>query len=492
MSRRTYTLTETPRFTARYEAAEPSSTLRDWGASGSRMPHEDSAYTGSVRSLTTSRLRWEVRNNAYLAGLYAKYPEAVGTPSLRIRTSDARYNRAVEGRFYKWTKSCTSEGDSLDTAVRAAIAELLVTGEVFIVLLADGKIQLVPSEYCGSPQGVKPRAGCTETNGIGYAKSTGRPAYYRFSSGSSSGVLDYADSVTVEADYVIHLWMRDRVAMGRGLPWLLSSLPTARDLAEITRAKTKQIKDVSSVSGVIEKQDGSSIPGNLAQLNGLGGQVQPEASQVQAKPFPIELSPGTLVFLDPGEKANFLTSKYEASDYKELILLMLHAISSPVGLPVELWFSGLGDVNYSGFKGLGTQWDARRRHVITFLEDRLLDRLAVWWTQKSRKLGIIPSNPDGDDSLMEWAWRVTAVLDEEKAAKAAQIRIQTGLSSHADEWERGGKFADEVVASRVELWHQTRAAAGLPKAPCPLEFILKGEVPALSGPSGAPAQAPSP
>lgn len=475
---------------AKYEAGEVSSPLRDWAPSSSRMPHEDAAFSSGIRSLATSRLRWEVRNNPYLAGLYAKYPEAIGTPSLRFRTSSAAYNRIAEARFYRWARTASVDGDSLATVVRTVVSELLVTGEVFVVQLADGRVQLVPSEWCGSPAKAATKSGRTEVNGILY-DAAGTPSAYRFAKASPSGLLDYAVSDAVSADYVIHPWMRDRIAMGRGLPWLLPSLTTARDLAEITRAKTKQIKDVSSVSGVVEKEGGSSLPsqfGGLLQSAGVSGNAESNAGMV-SPPVPIEIAPGTLIFLEPGEKANWLTSKYEATDYKELIMLMLHAIASPVGLPVELWFSGLGDVNYSGFKGLGTQWDARRRHIIDFLEDQLLDRLAVWWVQKARKLGIIGENPDGDDTLFEWAWRTTAVLDEEKAAKAAQIRISAGLTDHAEEWERSGKFADEVVAKRVELWNQTRAAAGLPAEPCPLAFIFSGSVDSAVSPS---PQAPAP
>lgn len=479
--------TGTIKLTAKYEAGEQSSALRDWGASSSRMPHEDAAFTPTIRSLTIARLRWEVRNSPYLAGLYAKYPEAIGVPALRIRTSDTKYNDKTEARFYKWAKKCTVEGDSLATLSGMCFAEMLVAGEVFVVQLADGRVQPIPSEYCGSPQKVSTKAGFFELNGIGYGPD-GNKAYYRFATPNAGGLIDYAKGETVDADFVIHLWMRDRIAMGRGLPWLLPSLSTARDLAEITRAKTKQIKDVSSVSGVIEKEGAKQFVGDLLGMQ-QGSGIPPATSPTtqSVAPVQIELAPGTMIFLEPGEKANFLTSKYEASDYKELIMLMLHGIASPVGLPVELWFSGLGDVNYSGFKGLGTQWDARRQHIIAFIEDKLLDRLAVWWVQKARKLGIVGQNPDGDDTLMEWAWRVTAVLDEEKAAKAAKVRIDAGLSSHADEWERNGKFADEVVAARVRLWNNTRKACGLPVEPCPLSFIFNGQVEPKT--SGLPAPA---
>lgn len=451
---------------------------------------EDYYFSGPTRAVAIGRLRREVRNNPYLAGLVNHYPSAIGSSNLRSRTSSKLYNDAKEKFWFRWSRRVTRAGDSLRAVEEVILREMLVAGEVFIVLQANGQIQLVPSEYCGSSTNKENSDGTKEINGIVY-DADGRPIGYRFGRLTTAGTLTFSESTIVEARNVIHVFLKDRVHMGRGLPWLLPALRPAHDLYEITRAKTKQIKDANSISGTIESEEPEQL------LKGLGKPVDtPEQKETEdspadpqpASPVVIELKPGTFVSLKPGEKLNRLTTQYQASDYKELVILMLHAISTPVGLPVELWFSGLGDVAYSGFKGLGTQWNARRRYILYFLEDRYLNRLHFWRVSKAKNEGdIAEANPDDDEELIDWAWRRTAVLDEEKEAKANQVRLQSGDCCLADIWEERGLYAEEVFERRRQLWIRLEISAGNLKEGedhsdviVPREFLLRGALPGQS------------
>lgn len=473
-----------------YDAAATTRDA-DFGSFSSALG-EDSLFTGAVRQRVIGRIRRETRNNPYLAGLVGKYPEAIGHTALRSRTSSPEYNQAKELFWYRLTKRITWDGRSLRKVERIVVVELLMAGEIFLILLANGRIQLVASEFCGSPSGgISFLPG--ETNGIVVDPVTGAPAFYRFGRATRYGTVEFSgtDAELVPARNVIHVYDPDRVVQGRGLPWLLPSIKTARDLYEITRSKTKQIKDANSISGFIEKQGAAEFLSGLSTIPSLDstGTTTPEttdspADQTTTAPGTVELSPGMFVGLEPGEKVNALLTKYEATDYKELIMLMLHAISSPVGLPVELWFSGLGDVNYSGFKGLGVQWKSRREYVQAFLEESFLDRLQFWRISKAAKEGDLPPNPDRDDDLIAWGWKRAAVLDDEKAAKANEIRLRTGERSLADVWEENGQFSEEVLAHRRELWLKLRIAAGEldPAADhsaekVPIGFLLRNELP---------------
>lgn len=451
---------------------------------------EDYYFAGPQRHVAVSRLRREIRNNPFLAGLVNHYPSAIGFSNLRSRTSSKAYNDLKELFWFRWSKRVTRQGNTLRAVEEIILREMLVAGEVFIVLLASGRIQLIPSEFCGSKLGTSSARnadGTREGNGI-VRNGDDEPVAYRFGRIGTNGILSFEDSELIPARNVIHVFHQDRVQMGRGLPWLLPSLRPAHDLYEITRAKTKQIKDANSISGTIT----SAAPQEA--LEGMRGpdldtvavaETADDAADRQDKnPVVIELKPGMFVALKPGEKLDMLKTTYQASDYQQLILIQLHAISSPIGLPVELWFSGLGDVAYSGFKGLGTQWNARRRYVIGFCETAYLDRLHFWRISKAAKEGDLPPNPDRDDDLIDWAWRRTAVLDEEKEAKANQVRLQSGECSLADIWEEKGFYAEEVFAHRRRLWIQLEIAAGNLEpdgdhsaVKVPREFLLRGALP---------------
>jgi capsid protein len=451
-----------------YYDATATTKEQDYG-NFSAIVQEDFYLSSSLRSIALGRLRREASNNPYLAGLVEKYPEAVGYALLRSRSSKREYNIKKERWWKKLAKRITSAGDSLRTLEAIVKIEMLLAGELFLVTRLDGTVQVIPSEFCGSPALtpiVARPGGGREVNGILYDQA-GNRTHYRFGKITPGGLLSYEEAELVPAEWVIHIFHKKRVHQGRGLPWLLASLRTARDLYEITRSKTKQIKDANAISGFIEKQNAAEfLPGMSSPEIDAAGEPKKEerddpADRVKKDgPIVIELKPGTFIALEPGEKIHSLMSQYNATDYKELIMLMLHAMSTPVGLPVELWFSGLGDVNYSGYKGLGVQWNGRRQDVIEFLNSSFYMQLYAWRVGKATNEGELEANPDGDEENIELVFRRTPILDDEKEGKSNKIKLESGETDLAAIWEEQGYSPEEIFLRRRQTWIKMKIAAG--------------------------------
>lgn len=490
--------------------AEPGSSYYDATASGPhrsfgdfRTASEDFYFHSSTRQTALGRLRREIRNNPYLAGLYQKFPEAVGFGEARTRSESIDFNSAADRLWYAWQKRVTVDADSLRSLQDIRLGEMLVAGEVFLIKLANGKTQLLPSEFCGSPRAEADHE-TGELNGVIYYPGGGVKAY-RFGKMTPSGIIDYGAGTVVPAKHVIHDFRRDRAHMGRGLPWLLSSLAPARDLYEISRAKTKQIKDASKWTGTIESALGEEALAKLGAsaldpdaLDGLtpeerGAAAADAAPVAGTGPLRLELKDGLFLALEPGEKLNLLQTQYQAQDYKELVFILLHAISAPVGLPVELWFSGLGDVNYSGFKGLGVQWDSRRSKLKEDAREKMLEPIYYWRLDKFIAEGDLPAHPSGDFDQHDWRWARTPVLDGEKAAKENEARLRTGEKILSDIWEENGLFAEEVFAARRLAWIKLQIAAGLLDPATDPQSVIVPEIFLWRGqlPGEAAAQAPA-
>ncbi|MEM0966104.1 MAG: phage portal protein [Verrucomicrobiota bacterium] len=428
---------------------------------------EDYHFAPSIRSTTIGRFRSEVRNNAFLAGLVEEFPGAIGRPEVRQRTPDADFNSTVDRFIRLWGNMVTPERDSLHTVKEILWREMLIAGEIFAVLRPNGKIQLITSELCGSRsiagQYAPRENGEYEMNGVVYNRS-GTPIAYLFGKLNGYGLVDFSEPVEIPARFVIHVWRKDRVLMGRGLPWLLASLRPARDLYEICRSKTKQIKDANQISGAIEKDGAADWMDKQSELpdesNAAAEDENSPADRDTDEPITIKLTNGTFIGLEPGEKLHQLMSEYRAEDYKELIFILLHQISCPIGLPVELWFSGVGDVSYSGYKGLGTLWIGRRRRYQNFAKENFLDRLIGWRLAKATKESDVPPHPTGQTDLWEFRWREPQVLDDEKTAKANETRLKTGEVGVEDIWEELGYSPEEIFAKRRATYISLMKATG--------------------------------
>ena len=190
-----------------------------------------------------------------------------------------------------------------------------------------------------------------------------------------------------------------------------------------------------------------------------------------------------MIALEEGEKMELSRPQYQSADHEKFMVFLMHTVSTPLGLPVELWWSGIGDVNYSGFKGLGVQWNGRRKRHAAWFEQAFLNPLQLWRASKAINEGDLAVAPGGRVDNIVWGWSRTPVLDEEKEAKAALARIACGLSSIADELEKEGKDLSQELSKRrasyilgLEFSGQLEAGADSSKIIVPLVWLFNGLV----------------
>src|SRR5947209_889953 len=91
-------------FSSHYDAA--STTIdADWGMFFRGIASEEYYFNGSARLLALGRIRREIRNNPYLAGLVNNYPQAIGYSNMRSRTTSRDYNSKKDLWWYRLSKN---------------------------------------------------------------------------------------------------------------------------------------------------------------------------------------------------------------------------------------------------------------------------------------------------------------------------------------------------------------------------------------------------
>jgi hypothetical protein len=472
-----------------YDSASISRT-REFGYTAP-FTHEDMLFTTDVRWVAIARLRKEFRNNPFIAALVMGLPDLLGYSTLRSRSGDHTWDMMLDAVWAEWAKASDINGQSLRTTERIRVQEHLMTGEMFYLKFANGHYKSVPSEFVGSPLGGNPASG--ELNGIIY-DADGKKTGYRIGRQLVSGMIDYAAGQVIPAEMVIHDVRPDRVCQGRGLPWLNPVLTYARDLYAMDMGKTAQLIAANFTGGVIKMlpENAGKVPfgANLVAGNGLSTPSTPEAAlaaQQKQQKKKVNLEHNTLVRLEVGEDFEPYIPVYQTTEHAESLVLKLNTISAVIGCPRQLWWGGTEDSTFSGYKGIGTQWQGRRASLLDFATESFLEPLSLWRIQKFIDEGDLPPRPENAKSKIEYAFGATAVLDEQRDAQAAADRMACGLTDLEEEWRRVGKFPEEVFVARKALWIRMLIVGGqleeggdYSKLQVPLEWLryckLPGEV----------------
>lgn len=463
-----------------YDAASTVDRERDWGYLWG-AESEDYRFDSYARATVIGRARRERRNNPFLDGYINGFASEMGTSRLRSRTGINDFDRAKEQWWYDRVALRAAWGGlTLRELEKVIWNELFLAGEVFLIMLKDGRVRVVRSELCGATPVVKPLP--NERNGIVYDPN-GEPIAYRFGKMNANGLIDFSDTTVISADYVIHILDRDCADMGRGIPWVTSSLTAARDIWELFRSKVTQIKAANKVFGIRHKK---SLEDDLVQGAEFDDEPEDEDSPADKAPTVavtdqgVELRNGMLITLEEeGEDIKLLEAKYHTTDHVEMITHMLCTISAPRGLPVEKWYNGIGNASFSGSKAINMLWASRRKDNHQMIEDKFFGRYQFWRSSKASKAGEIPESPfRGAHRLVSYGWTNTSNVDDEKEAKAAKVRIESGQSDLETELELRGDFIDEAFVRRAKIWKQMEEARGGDRNSIPpRSFMLRGALP---------------
>lgn len=423
------------------------------GVFGVRPRPEEDYLRPYDRAVIISRTRIMVRNNPWLAAIFLAYVQEIGTPTYKsaaiLADSEATrtYNDRRERLFERWASDCESGDDlSLAEVVEIAGFEDLVAGELFIVKLATGELQLVPSELCGSAKtGSAHLAGATYLDGLPVAPGTvekdgllrlgRRVVGYRFAArDAESGAVDFEkSSFLVRREYVRHLYDRDRVEQGRGVPKVAPILGKLQDLFETTDARSQQVKNAACLSmwitknidpyGYAEAMKGAMRVGNVQDAVALK-EIADQRSAYK------ELRAGAVYYGATNESVNLIEPKLNAADWIEHYIGLCQICCACLdGMPVEVGIEGFRRSTYSSARATMNKWKRNVRRRRARLETKLLDDLQLWITRRAELFGDLPPVPVAQAEECLWGWPPIPEIDGTKTAAQNAVELANGSTN---------------------------------------------------------------
>ncbi|MEO1619196.1 MAG: phage portal protein, partial [Planctomycetota bacterium] len=292
-------------------------------------------------------------------------------------------------------------------------------------------------------------------DGVHIDPDTGYPEWYErlrhhpHDSYAHSSVRSKAfknDTERIDAEQMIHLFLRERPGQYRGVPRMVSALPLFALLRRYTNAVVLCAETAARHHGVIYSEHPS--------LEG----VDPIDAMDQ-----IELELGQFTTMPEGWKLGQLKAEQPTTVYQMFRDAILTEIARCVSMPKNKALNDSGGYNYaSGMLDFQTYFEMIQVERFR-IEGEALDRILGWWFDEAVLInGYLPelgSLPGGIDHV--WAWDEFKHVDPTKVANSQATLWQLGLMTDAQILMRMNIDPEEHYEQLAEQT-QRRQDIGLP------------------------------
>lgn len=250
---------------------------------------------------------------------------------------------------------------------------------------------------------------------------------------------------------ILHVINRERAGQVRGVPILAPVLEALKQLGRYTDAEITAAV-LSAYFTVIVK---SSV---ASDGRPFGEMLPPEQLIDGADQSSIELGPGAIVSLNPGEEVQFAEPKHPNTGYDAFTAAMMKEIGAALEIPPEVLFKQF-TTSYSAARGaLNEFWRTCGMLREWFADDFCRPIYEEWFTEAVAR-GRIKAPGFWDDPARRKAWMETTWngpartnLNPVQEVQAAIQRVEAGFSTAQEETAQmtGGDYSINIRQRIVE------------------------------------------
>jgi capsid protein len=330
-----------------YHVVDQSRNRRQ--VSSSNLKTEDETLKRRDREKLIETARDADRNWALAGWMVRKHLDFVATQKFHCRAADRGLRKDVEeyveSRMAARVCDATRRHD-LDAWLRLAESRAVLDGDVFGVRLATGQLQAVEGIYCRDPGRSTPAYPSRDrwVQGV-YEDDFGGPLAYCFH-GRRAG--DAEAEEIVPADRVLQHAYFGRFHQSRGVGLIAPGLATLVDTYEICDYAVAKAK-VAQLFALALYRQGTTSPAPTYQAAQTDPSVQPSAGATAQPKYEIDFGKGPqFLDLEPGERAEFLSTNTPGIDPQFLRLLLIVTLSA---LDMPYCWLDASDANFFGNRG---------------------------------------------------------------------------------------------------------------------------------------------
>lgn len=375
----------------------------------------------------------------------------------------------VERKWKQFEKECdATQKNSFSQLQQLGYLTKLTSGDTFVLLPFiedefsdfDLKIKLLESDDVDDPFGqVKPNI----RNGIELGEF-GQPIAYHIRGKEGRFQRVEARGEKTGRRNVLHIFNCERPGQNRGVPFLAPVMETVKQLGDYKKSEVTASVVSSLYTIFIKSSDPNSIQ------NQFPAHTEPDnvPGNLDSTDFDYTLGPGSIQLLDPNQDVSFANPTRPNNAFEAFINAVLREIGMALEIPFEI-LSKQFVASYSASRGAKVEFFktvvAERNNYIQSFNQPIYEE----WLKNEILRGRIKAPGFLMDkevraaySGANWIGEAMGQIDETKEVLAAQMRIQSGFSTHSQETSflTGGDF--EKNARKLKRERELLGSVSMP------------------------------
>ncbi len=265
---------------------------------------------------------------------------------------------------------------------------------------------------------------------------------------------------------VLHMIRFERPEQRRGVPFIAAMIITLKQMTRYTEAELMACVVNSFFTVFIQqKSDMAGVPGGMEDVVADGNRITQDEDK-------IEMGPGAIIKLKPGEEINTANPGRPNSNFEKYVESMCILIASSLGIPKSILLKKF-ESNYTAARGeLLEFWKEVKTWRSGFVRDFCQPAYEAFLAE-AVALGRIQAPGFFEDKAIRKAWSkadwigtTMGQIDPLKEVKAARERMAAGISTGEREAaeNNGSDFKENMRQRAMEMAMEISQTGGNDKA----------------------------
>jgi len=404
-------------FASGYDAVKTTGKRK---AASPVLKPEDEELRGQDRHAMIGTTRDLARNFSLVAWAIRKHLDYVSLFDFQMRMEDESLNVAIESLMAEWQRpnNCDASGrHSFPRMLRLFEACRTRDGDVFALKLQTGQLQAIEGDRVRQPDHSTHGVDMKDAqwiNGVRVNRAGAAAEYAIWDRTNTNGNFEFSKAVA--ASRMVQHGYFERFDQVRGISPLAAAINSFRDVYEGIDYALAKMK-VEQLFALVFYRDASDAVAPLTSDSSAAN-----GYSVDFGKGPVQLD------LDPGDKAEFLSSNSPGQSTQDFINVVLGIALKSLDLPFN--FHDEAHTNFFGSRAAWLLYDrscqSKRADVLEFLR-----KITVWLLQNWIMDGslMLPSGMTIRDLNFEWVHRGMPWWDPAKEINGNVAAIKAGLDN---------------------------------------------------------------